>query len=76
MAKGLQPYASFTIEDNRVNFFNREIFPIDSMLTDIGQESAMLSKVFVTINKSRKCVRSINNRSGCYAKDNQHDFIQ
>ena len=41
MAKVLQPYASFTIEDNRVNFFKNEIFPIDSMLIDKGQESAM-----------------------------------
>ena len=42
MVKALQPYASFIIEDNRVNFFKNEIFPIDSMLTDNGQESAML----------------------------------
>ena len=42
MAKALQPYASFTIEDNRVNFFKNEIFLIDSMLTDNGHESAML----------------------------------
>ena len=42
MAKALQPYVSFTIEDNTVNFFNRKIFPIDSMLIDKGQESAML----------------------------------
>ena len=42
MAKALQPYASFTIENNRVNFYREEFFPIDSMLTDNGQESAML----------------------------------
>ena len=36
MAKVLQPYASFTIEDNRVHFFKNEIAPIDSMLTDNG----------------------------------------
>ena len=42
MAKALQPCANFTIEDNRVNFFKNEIFPIDSVLTDNGQESAML----------------------------------
>ena len=42
MAKALQSYTSYTIEDNRVNFFRNEIFPIDSMLTDNGQESAML----------------------------------
>ena len=32
----------FTIEDNRVNFCSSKIFPIDSMLADNGQESAML----------------------------------
>ena len=42
MAKALKPYASFTIDDNRVNFFKNEIFSIDSMLTDNGQESAKL----------------------------------
>ena len=42
MAKALHPYASFTTEDNRVNFYNSKISPIDSMLTDKGQESAML----------------------------------
>ena len=42
MAKALQPYASFTIEDNKVNFYSSKIFPIDSMLTDKGQESSML----------------------------------
>ena len=44
-AKALQPYLSFTIEDSRVNFFRNEIFPIDSMLTDNGQESAMLLEI-------------------------------
>ena len=45
MAKALQPYASFIIEDNRVNFYSSKIFPIDSMLTDNGQESARLSEM-------------------------------
>ena len=45
MAKALQSYASFTIEDNRVNFYNSKIFPIGSKLTDKGQESAMLSEM-------------------------------
>ena len=45
MAKALQPYASFTIEDNRVNFYKNKIFSIDSVLTDNGQELAMLSKI-------------------------------
>ena len=45
MAKALQPHGSFTIEDNRVNLFNREILAIDSMLIDKGQGSAMLSKI-------------------------------
>ena len=45
MAKALHPYASFTIEDNRVSFYRNEIFPIDSMLTNNGQESAMLSEI-------------------------------
>ena len=45
MARALQPYVSFTIEDNGINFYSSEIFPIDSMLTDKGQESAMLSKI-------------------------------
>ena len=39
MAKALQPYASFIIEDNRVNFYRDEIFPIDSMITDNGQNT-------------------------------------
>ena len=41
MAKTLQPYASFTIEDNGLNFSSNEIFSIDSVLTDKSQESAM-----------------------------------
>ena len=45
MAQALQHYASFTIEDNRVNFHRDEIFTIDSMVTDNGQESAMLLKI-------------------------------
>ena len=42
MARALQPYASFTIENNRVNICRDEIFPIVSMLIDKGQESSML----------------------------------
>ena len=42
MAKALQPYASFTIEDNRINFNSSKIFPIDSRLMNKGQESARL----------------------------------
>ena len=45
MARALQPYASFTIEDNRVNLCRNDVFPIDSMLTDNGQESAMLLRM-------------------------------
>ena len=45
MAKALQPYASFTIEGNEVNFESGKIFPIDSMLTDNDQNSAMLLKI-------------------------------
>ena len=45
MSRALQPYASFTIENNGINFYSNEIFPIDSMLTDKGQESAMLLEV-------------------------------
>ena len=42
MAKALQPYASFTIEDNGLNLYSGNTIPIDSMLTNKGQESAML----------------------------------
>ena len=45
MARALQPYPSFTLEGNRVNFFRNEIFPIDSMLIDNGQKSAMLLEI-------------------------------
>ena len=45
MAKAFQPYASFAIDNNRVNFYRDKIFPIDSMLTNNGQESAMLSEM-------------------------------
>ena len=41
-AKPSQPYVSFTIEGNGVNLDSRKIFTIDSMITDNGQESAML----------------------------------
>ena len=43
MSKALHPYASFAIENNRVNFYSDRNFPIDSMLTDNNQELAMLS---------------------------------
>ena len=42
MTKAFLPYESFAIENNRVNFYRNEIFPIDSLLIDKGQESAML----------------------------------
>ena len=45
MAQALQPYVSFPIENNRVNVYSDKIFSIDSMLTDKGQESAMLSEM-------------------------------
>ena len=45
MVRAIQPYTSFTIEDNRVNLYRDEIFLIDSMITDNGQESAMLLEV-------------------------------
>ena len=45
MVKALQPYASFTIENNIVNFHRNIIFPIDSMLINTGQGSAMFSEI-------------------------------
>ena len=45
MAKALQPYTSFTTEDNGVNFYSSKICLIDSMLTGDGQESTMLLKI-------------------------------
>ena len=36
MAKALQPYASFSIENNRVNIYIGRFFPIGPMLTDKG----------------------------------------
>ena len=45
MAKALQPYTSFTIEDNGVELYSRNIFPIDSMLTDNDQELDMLLEI-------------------------------
>ena len=45
MSRPLQPYASFPIENNRVNFYSDNISPIDSMLTGDDQESAMLSEM-------------------------------
>ena len=44
MSRPLQPYASFPIENNRVNFYSDRIFPIDSMQTGDGQEPEMLSE--------------------------------
>ena len=37
MSRALQPYLSFTIEGNDVNFYSSKIFLIDSMLTDNGK---------------------------------------
>ena len=45
MDRLLRPYASFAIENNRVNFYSARNFPIDSKLTDKDQESVMLSKM-------------------------------
>ena len=45
MTRLLQPYTSFPIENNRVNFYSDRIFPIDSMLTDKDQESVMSSEM-------------------------------
>ena len=42
MANALQPYASFTIGSNRVNFYRDNISTIDSMLTDEGQKPVKL----------------------------------
>ena len=42
MAKDLQPYVGFTIKGNEKIFPKSKIFPIDSMLIDNGQKSAML----------------------------------
>ena len=45
MSMALQPYASFPIENNRVNFYSDKIFLIDSIQTGDDQESAMLSEM-------------------------------
>ena len=45
MSRALQPYTSFLIENNRVNFYSDKIFPIDSMLTGDNQGSVMLSEM-------------------------------
>ena len=45
MAKASQPYVGFTIAFNERIFLKRKIFPIDSMLLDNGQKSAMLLEV-------------------------------
>ena len=42
MAKALQPYVGFTIEENEVNFDSSKLFPIDIMLIDNSQDSAVL----------------------------------
>ena len=43
MSRALQPYASFPIENNRVNFYSDRFSSIDSMLIGDNQELAMLS---------------------------------
>ena len=45
MSMGLQPYTSFPIENNRVNFYSDKISSIDLMLTGDNQEPAMLSEM-------------------------------
>ena len=45
MTRLLHPYVSFPIENNRINFYSDKIFPIDSMLADKDQESAMVSEM-------------------------------
>ena len=42
MVKAIQPYVGFTIEGNEKISLKSKIFPIDSMLRDNGQKSAML----------------------------------
>ena len=45
MAKALQSYVGFTIEGNENIFLKSKIFPIDSMITDNCQKSAMLLEI-------------------------------
>ena len=45
MAKALQPYIGFTIVSNERIFLKSKIVPIDSMLTNNGQISAMLLEI-------------------------------
>ena len=45
MARALQPYAGFTIEGNENILLKSKISPTDSMITDIGQKSAMLLEI-------------------------------
>ena len=45
MPRAFQPYASFPIENNRVNFYSDNFFLIDPMLTGDNQEPAMLSEM-------------------------------
>ena len=45
MAKPFQPYVGFPIAFNENIFLKSKIFPIDSMITDNGQESAMLLEI-------------------------------
>ena len=45
MAMALQPYVGFIIAFNERIFLKSKIFPIDPMLKDNGQKSAMLLEV-------------------------------
>ena len=48
MARVLQPYASFIIEDNGLNFYSGKTIPIDSILTNKDQEAAMMLEILNT----------------------------
>ena len=45
MSRTFQPYASFSIENDSINFYSNKIFPIDPMLTGDNQEPTMLSEM-------------------------------
>ena len=45
MSRALQPYASFPIENDRVNFHSDKNFSVHSMQTGNDQESVMLSEM-------------------------------
>ena len=45
MAQAIQPYVGFTIEANDRISLKSKIFPIDLLLTDNGQKSAMLLEI-------------------------------